>query len=362
MSAASHFSQTYTQARQRFIQAASREGLALQSYRHPQPGFDGEDLYMDVARLGPANARQVLLLSSACHGVEGFCGSGIQVALLHDTDWLSRVRQSQVAVVWIHALNPHGFSWWRRTTHENVDLNRNFVDFSQPLPRNTDYDAIAQAVVPEEWPAPPSAESTLAAYAAVHGERGLRAAIGNGQHHHPKGLFFAGHSPTWSHLTLRGVLRDHATSCERLAWIDFHTGLGPRGVGERIFAGREDAQALQRARQWWGPGVTSIFDDSSVSTQVRGTIGGAAYDEAPQAEFTSMALEYGTYSPEVVMQALRADQWMQNHPDQAASQRESIRRQLRDVFYVDAADWKEQVFEQGREAAWQAVQGLSQPI
>jgi predicted RNase H-like nuclease len=51
---------------------------------------------------------------------------------------------------------------------------------------------------------------------------------------------------------------------------------------------------------------------------------------------------------------------MQNHPAQAVSQREAIRRQLRDVFYVDATDWKEQVFEQGREAAWQAVQGLSQ--
>jgi predicted RNase H-like nuclease len=97
-----------------------------------------------------------------------------------------------------------------------------------------------------------------------------------------------------------------------------------------------------------------------VSTQVRGTIGSAAYEEAPQAEFTGMALEYGTYPPEMVMQALRADQWMQNHPAQAVSQREAIRRQLRDVFYVDATDWKEQVFEQGREAAWQAVQGLSQ--
>lgn len=362
MSAASHFSQTYAEARHRFIQAVSREGLSLESHIHPRQGFDGEDLFMDVARLGPTNARHVLLLSSACHGVEGFCGSGIQVALLHDADWMSQVRKSQVAVVWIHALNPHGFSWWRRTTHENVDLNRNFVDFSQPLPRNADYDAIAQAVVPDEWPAPQTAESTLAAYAAVHGERGLRAAIGNGQHHHPQGLFFAGHSPTWSHLTLRQVLRDHATSCERLGWIDFHTGLGPRGVGERIFAGRNDAQALHRARQWWGLSVTSIFDDSSVSTQVRGTMGLAAYEEASQAEFTGMALEYGTCPPEVVMQALRADQWMQNHPGRSVSQGEAIRRQLRDVFYVDADDWKEQVFEQGREAAWQAVQGLSQLI
>ena len=71
-----------------------------------------------------------------------------------------------------------------------------------------------------------------------------------------------------------------------------------------------------------------------------------------------MALEYGTYPPEAVMQALRADQWMQNHPEKADPQRNAIRQQLRDVFYVDADDWKAQVYAQGREAALQALHGL----
>ena len=37
---------------------------------------------MDVARYGPADAPALLIISSACHGVEGFCGSGVQIALL----------------------------------------------------------------------------------------------------------------------------------------------------------------------------------------------------------------------------------------------------------------------------------------
>jgi hypothetical protein len=89
-----------------------------------------------VARLGAADAPALLVLSSACHGVEGFCGSGAQVALLGDASFHAAVRQSGTAVLFVHALNPYGFSWWRRTTHENVDLNRNFHDFSQPLPAN----------------------------------------------------------------------------------------------------------------------------------------------------------------------------------------------------------------------------------
>ena len=354
-----HFSQTYAQARKKFLEVSAQAGLDVQSHRHPLRGHDGEELAMDVARLGDPNAHSVLILSSACHGVEGYCGSGIQVGLLHDSDWMDTARRLGVAVVWIHALNPHGFSWWRRTTHENVDLNRNFVDFSQPLPRNVEYDAIAHAVVPDMWPPPAESEALLYAYASAHGERGLRAAISNGQHHHPQGLFYAGQAPTWSHLTLRQVLREHARQCAKLGWIDFHTGLGPCGVGEQIFAGRDDADELQRARRWWGPKVTSIFDDSSVSTQVRGTIGHAAYEEAPQAEVTAMALEYGTQAPDAVISALRADQWMQNHPDRASPQRDAIRQQLRDVFYVDTNDWKTKVFVQGREAAQQALMGLA---
>jgi hypothetical protein len=94
---------------------------------------------MDVALDGPADADKLLIVSSACHGVEGYCGSGVQVFALHDAEWRPRRATQGVAVLYIHALNPYGFSHIRRTTHENVDLNRNFHDFSQPLPVNEAY-------------------------------------------------------------------------------------------------------------------------------------------------------------------------------------------------------------------------------
>jgi hypothetical protein len=68
--------------------------------------------------------------------VEGFCGSGVQVFALHDQEWRDLAHAEGVAVLYIHALNPYGFSHLRRATHENVDLNRNFHDFSLPLPVN----------------------------------------------------------------------------------------------------------------------------------------------------------------------------------------------------------------------------------
>jgi lipopolysaccharide biosynthesis regulator YciM len=84
----------------------------------------------------------------------------------------------------------------------------------------------------------------------------------------------------------------------------------------------------------------------------------SAYEECPQAEYTGVALEYGTVPFGEVVRALRADQWLENHPEAGASQRTVIKQQLRDAFYTDTDAWKAQIVEQGLETARQAVRGL----
>lgn len=355
---ARHFAQSYAEARDKFLAAARRRGLSIESHVHPLTGRDGETLTMDVARDGPRDASSLLIVSSACHGVEGFCGSGVQNALLADDDWHDLARQAGIAVLYLHGLNPHGFSWWRRTTHENVDLNRNFRDFSSEAARNADYDEIADLVVPERWPPDEATRTAIDAYIAERGEKAFQAAISGGQYHHPRGLFYGGVAPTWSQDTVRQVLRDHGTACSQLAWIDLHTGLGPNGHGERIFAGRDDAEALARARSWWGD-VTSFYDGSSTSAPLTGLLFESAYDECAQARYTGIALEYGTQPQRAVMGALGADQWLENHPDAGDDVRRAIKQQLRDAFYTDTDEWKARIVEQGIDAARGAVRGLA---
>jgi hypothetical protein len=354
-----HFSQSYAEARSKFLAAVDAAGLDAESHPHPMLGRDGEPLAMDVALEGPKDAKALLVVSSGCHGVEGYCGSGVQTALLHDTAWRLVVRNAGVAVLYIHALNPYGFSWWRRTTHENVDLNRNFHDFGKPLPANPAYDEIASLVVPATWPPAPEVSAAIVKYIAERGERVLQEAISGGQYEHPQGLFYGGRNPTWSQVTLRHVLQQHGTRCKRLGWIDLHTGLGPSGHGERIFACRDDDAALQRARAWWGEEVTSIYDGSSSSALLSGLMWLSAYEECPQAEYTGIAMEYGTLPVMDVMNALRADQWLENHPEAAEAQRRAIKQQVRDAFYTDTDEWKDRIVEQAAEAAIQAVRGLA---
>ncbi|KAF1053672.1 MAG: hypothetical protein GAK43_01294 [Stenotrophomonas maltophilia] len=351
------FSQSYAEARGKFLDACAAAGLSVQSHAHPLPGRDGEALALDVARQGPADARRLLLVSSACHGVEGFCGSAVQVSLLRDDSWRAGLGE-ECAVLYLHAANPYGFSWWRRWTQENVDLNRNFLDFDQAGPDNPGYAELDPLLIPRRWPAPPLNRARLLWYALRHGRKQLQHAVTSGQNSHPQGLFYVGVAPTWSNRVVRQVLREHAGQCRELGWIDLHTGLGPRGHGERIHSGADTDEALARSRAWWGEAVRSTLEGNSVSVQLSGKMVHAALQECPQARLTSMTLEFGTLPGLQVLDALRAEQWLERSAEVPAARAQAIKQQLRDAFYVDADDWKRQVVAQSREAARQAWVGL----
>jgi len=357
------FSSSYAQARAKFLAAAAQAGLKVQSHIHPLKGRDDEELAMDVVRDGPADARRLLIVSSACHGVEGYCGSGVQVFSLADAELRQRAHAAGVAILYVHALNPHGFSHMRRVTHEKVDLNRNFHDFSKPLPVNAAYRDIAALLVPEQWPPGPEVAAARDAYIQKHGEKAWQAAVSGGQHEFPDGLFFGGTAPTWSNQTIRQVLREHGAGITDLSWIDIHTGLGPNGLGERIFAGRDDANDYARASAWWGGDgktpVTSIYNGSSSSAFLTGLMWMSVYEECPQVQYTGIAMEYGTVPVMLGMEALRADHWLHLHPEAPADMAAAIHQNMLDAFYTNTDEWKIRIVEQARESMLQAVDGLS---
>jgi hypothetical protein len=360
MSPIRHFSQSYPEARAKFVAAAG--GRGAEQFRHVHPterGAEGEELSMDFALIGRRDGRALLVLISATHGVEGFCGSGCQVALLHDDAFLAAVDRAGVAVLLLHALNPHGFSHLRRVNEDNADLNRNFMDFRAPLPVNAAYAELHSLLLPAAWPPPADSETTLRAWIAKHGSKAYQAAVSGGQYQFPDGMFYGGVGPAWSNRVLRAVLREHAAARARLCWIDFHTGLGPRGHGEKIYAGLNDAADIARTKVCWGDDVTSFLDGSSTSAPLTGVNGAAPHDECPGAQFAGIALEYGTYPIEQVLQSFRAEHWLRNHAEAPAAQRKEIKRSFRAMFYVDADDWKTMVYAQAVEAALNAVEHLT---
>jgi hypothetical protein len=354
-----HFAPNYAEARAGFLAAARHRNLTVETAVNPLKGAHGEELATDAVVLGVADAPSLLVLTSGTHGVEGFCGSGCQRALLEDDDILRRLEAGKVAILVVHAVNPHGFSHLRRVNEDNVDMNRNFRDFSDPEELNPAYALVHDLLLPQEWPPTQANRADIFACMQKMGAAPFQAAVSVGQNSFRDGLFFSGTQPTWSNRTMRALVRKHGAARKRVGWIDLHTGLGPYGHGEKIFAGENDRAELSRARAWWGADILSYYEGKSASAEVQGSMVMSIYATCPGVEATGMGLEYGTIPFEGVLHALRGDHWLAIHPDADAGKRATIKRAILEAFYVDADDWKGMVVGQARTAVLQAVLALS---
>ena len=353
------FAPSYRIAREKFLAAAAARGADCLSFEHPEPGLEGETLATDVALIGDPAARRVLVLTSATHGAEGFCGSGVACGLLASgqLDLLPR----DLRLVLVHAVNPYGFSWLQRETEDNVDLNRNFMDFAAALPANPGYDRLHEVVAPRHW-----TQATVAArraafdrFAATEGRAALQQAITGGQYSHADGLFFGGKRPTWSNATFRAIIARTCAGARHVGFIDFHTGLGPYGTAELIADGVPGQPGYERAAVWYEHGVVSTEVGDSASARVTGAIAGGLAETLPDAAITAIAAEFGTRPLAREVEALIARLWVRFHGDPRDEFGRQVLQEVRDCFYPDEDDWRELIWLRSCQIVRRAIRGLS---
>ncbi len=347
-----YFAPDYRRARAGFLAAATDVGAAIETFENPAPGPDGTSVFTDVARLGDADAKRVLLLNSATHGVEGFCGSGVLTGLLASGE--TAAVPDGVRLVLVHAINPHGFAWVRRVTEDNVDLNRNFIDHGTKRSPNAVYDALHDVIVPGEWNQRTIAacDAKFEAFVREHGEMALQGAVTRGQYDHADGLFYGGAAPTWSHRTFLDILERFVAGASHVGFLDFHTGLGRYGAAELIGGGKH-------VKDWFGDGMPPPRTASSSASGLSGVIGGAVRKIATGAEVTSVTIEFGTYPVREVLRALQADNWLHVHGDVASDLGREIKADIRLRLFPDEDDWKEMVWIRARQIVRSALRGLA---
>ncbi len=129
------------------------------------------------------------------HGIEGFAGSAIEIDILRLIANGHIVLPTNTAVLMVHALTPWGYAWLRRCDADGVDLNRNVVDFSRPLPENTGYEELKPALFLLDAQ---QRKQAFADFEQLHGREALEKAISAGQYSDPSGPFYGGQSAcTW---------------------------------------------------------------------------------------------------------------------------------------------------------------------
>ncbi len=356
----SYFSSSYDEARRKFLYAARDLGGRVESIEHPEIGPDGQALYIDVVYFGAERSTKALVISSGTHGVEGFAGSGVQTGLMK-SGFISSL-PSDLSLLMIHGLNPYGMAYLRRFNEDNVDLNRNFRDHSQPIPRNLSYEALADAITPSSmsfWREVRS-WSQLLLFRITEGKAQSRAAVSEGQYTHPTGLFYGGRKDTWSSKALRSIVQRYLRTKKQVVIVDVHTGLGEYAGAEVILNTPADSPEFQRAVHIWGESlVKTTVTGKSVSVHLDATLKLAFTEMLPSVEVTAVSLEFGTLPPMAVFKALRAENWLYHHATTEHPKASEIKACLLRAFYPDDEEWRKSVFIKGKDIVERAVWSLS---
>lgn len=323
------FSDDYFEAQQRFIGTATRLEFPLEYYVHPSVASDEGPVQTCVAVQGSEEASHVVFVSSGVHGAELTAGSGIQC------DLMERYKQALSAdtkVVWIHAVNPAGCAIITRTDENNVDNNRNMVDFTKRLPPNPDYEELhADICAPAiEGPAWEKANQAIAEYVRQGGDAALTQKVLKGQYTIPMGLFYGGTQPSWSNQTLTDIVKSHASRAQKATILDLHTGVGPCGELELMDLSKTPAEQAE-----WN------------------LIRGFMCDVLDQLDLSilpiKLILEFGTVPFARVLDAHRRDNWLKRNRDKAAPElTKRIQQELKDCLFVDTLEWGEALLIQSR--------------
>jgi len=356
------FQPSYHAARQRLLHELKNVPASLlqdhQDFKHTLEGPDRQALYLDWLWLGQNNnPKNLLVLISGTHGIEGFAGSAIQC------HWLTRLVQqvesdARLGVIIIHALNPWGFAWRRRYDHEGIDLNRNFIDFDAPLPANEKYDLVHKDLFCDTSK---QVKSTLAYWKSHWGQEEFSAVITRGQYQHADGLFYGGVAPSWSRRTLEQLKNETPLQkASRIAVIDLHTGLGPFGHGEVINDHDPGHPGFKLADKWYGDNAQSALLGESCSPPKNGLLD-YFWHALVGNRGCFITLEYGTYSLEKLLTVSCEEQRYHNSYSNNLNQRDinhSTVTALQNFFYPRNPSWQELVLFRAGQVISMALRGM----
>ncbi|MCW8955737.1 MAG: M14 family metallopeptidase [Gammaproteobacteria bacterium] len=315
-------------------------------------GDDNQRLSTEMIWLGSRSAEKVLVLISATHGVEGYVGAAVQ------TDLMLRIEQGyqlpkNTAVLMVFALNPYGFAHNRRCDEMGIDLNRNFIDFDQPLPVNEGYLQLQQALYCSNAE---QRQQMLENYRHQWGQTAYEIALSGGQYIDPQGPFYGGLKAAHGRNVIEQIIESYQLAQRHLAVIDIHSGLGLYAHGELINDHPLDSSGYHLARKWYGASVTSPAAGDSSSVKKLGLLD-YRWHSLMERRGCFVTLEFGSYSTEALFNVILQDHRCWKSGGQQAISRSA--EAMREHFCPQDVYWRELVLVKSRQVIQQAVDGLN---
>jgi len=344
----------YFASRDKFIELAQACGARTESSTIEPVGPQGEALSVDVASCISEQDEHRIVLTSGVHGVEGFIGASIQFQALR------RLAQSDIpnrtGIVMIHAVNPWGFAHLRRVDENNVDVNRNFIDFTTTRPVSpVQYATLDPVINPR---AAPSGFGEMKYWLQAgklivknHGIEKLVKPIAEGQCDYPQGLFFTGLDTSPSSALLQNLVHKFCANVNRISILDIHSGLGPSATATLI-ANSNLINAEKRLswlqEHYQQPVIMDSASDNAYTAQ--GSWSQWCQQSFHDKRFLYLCVEIGTVNPMKLFSALRrenqAHHWSQSNGKSFAETKQA----LLEVFAPKSPHWRRKAMSQGLHA------------
>jgi len=271
-----------------------------------------------------------------------------------------------VAILFVHGVNPYGFAHFSRTNEANIDLNRNFVDHNESVRDVQEVEREIQQLFTVEVLNFEVLENLAAQVAPLLEKFGVEPvinAVTAGQYSFPTGLNFGGGSASWSNLTVRSILRKHCKSTSKVVLLDWHTGLGTFGKPCFLCFNPPESPVYHEACSWWGEDAvakSSAFDGDGSQPKYSGLLVQGLAQELPTgAESVQVVIEFGTYDNMTMVGALMVDRWLRfSAPQPLSAEGQRLKAWMIERFYPTDAAWREGVISRAREIHQRTLEGL----
>lgn len=348
-----YFHTSYEDCRSAFVETAHRLASQYENveiFQVPVASEVDSDLTIDGCYIpAQATTENLLILSSAVHGVEGFLGSAIQLMVMKDV--LSPAHLKTTGILLIHGMNPYGFKHFRRVTERNVDLNRNCaIDESLFDTENEGYRKLQGMLNPKGKANHRSIKNKhmhLTMLQKILGESMpvVRQAVLQGQYDYPEGIIFGGRELEPQIVAISAILREKLKPYARILMIDLHTAWGKNGT-MNLFPNPIKDVKIKTGMEALFPGYRIDWGDSKDFY----TYGGAFADYigplVPGKTYYPMVFEFGTFDSQKTFGSLRQLYYMilenqgfhYGYKDEKTEAR--IKKDFRELFFPSDQSWR----------------------
>lgn len=298
------FPSSYEESRHRFLNSIDLVRCywpSAELHRHALDAYP--DLTIDwITADGSAGSQKLLIFTTGEHGIEGYVGSAM-LAYFYE-HFLTRLEPDTTGLLIVHALDPWGMKYNRRTNPENLDLNRNFVWELEDLDPdfNPEYARMADFFTPQR-----SIENFYGEFVKFvlgycyqvlrMGHQKFWHATHLGQFRFPKGLHYGGKQIHEEVRLLKRLYRDAFRRADHVLHLDMHTGYGPRYQMTLVNSALEPQPSVEFVKRFDYPLVAATNPEEFYA--MRGDMIDYEYklwlEEFPHKRFYATSFEFGTY-------------------------------------------------------------------